>query len=1258
MIGKQTTLMLCVLGMAAWGGLAPFDAGATPNADTVMAETGLDRGLCVVLGWNNGEPALGLAETGAFLVHVLEPDTAVAAAARAVVDERGLGIDKIVVECAPLDALPHADNLIDIIVAGRGAGVSTDELLRVLRPGGKALTAREGKVGKWDVLTKPEPVGVDDWSHWEHGPDNNAVSTDTVIRAPYMTQWFGLPYYIAMPAITTAAGGRTFVAMGHIAHHVREEPWLNTILARNGYNGMELWRRRLPDGYLVHRSAFVATDDTFYMIQGDGRGCVMLDPQTGLEQGRIYLPETPGEWKWVALQDGVLYALIGRDPDAAETTVVRSQGSHWSWGELSRGYYEERVPWGFGDTILAYNLRRGKTAWTYESDALIDSRGMAMGGGKVYFYCPDARIGCLDAGKGKPVWANDDQRVRDLVEQAGRGLTSTPGFRSSCFCVYSPQALIYQAQTRQNVVALSPEDGRFLWQHEKTTNNPNALYLDGKIYIGIGPNGNTVEVDPVTGEILRDLDFAKQCCARLTATPDSMFCRGWPEGLQRYDRASGELFFNGALRPACNDGAIGANGLLYVGPWLCDCNLSLMGTQALCSAGDFSFQSEPIAGRLTRTDGPEVEPAASAASEKDWPAYRGGTDHGAGSSALLGGALAPLWTYASGTPFTPTAPVAAGKQIVFAGDDGNVRSLDAATGLPQWTLSTGAPVIQSPTLWNGRVYVGSGNGSVYCVDAASGRLLWRFRAAPVDRRIMVYGKLCSTWPVNTGVIVENGVAYAAAGIIDYDGTYVYALDAVTGEVKWENSTSGHLNQSMRKGVSAQGSLTIAGGTLWLSGGNVVSPAPFDLETGKYLGPIPESGGPAVMRGRELGVFRGQFFVRGGRLLYSALENVVSPGRFQIDRRMEDGLVFGTMNLSLGRIAPAWDNERLAFVPARGAPPACFDGSALAAYLGDPNATTVPGTLWSAKPVAGRDTVALAVAADAVVAAHATVQPYATLTPRWEVTALDRDTGAVVASQVLPGEALADGMAIDRRGRVLIALTDGRLACYGGQEVLEEFAASLVREADRNESNRDLAVRRLRDTLQTVHSEQGRDLLIATLAALGEDPFGPARAAGTITTWRLLGPVAWNTSNPVDKVCIGEPDVDITQAYTVDDQRLTWRRYTTIDPMGRVNLASIYGPHDWYAMYAYAEVTFPEDRDINLSIGTNDGFKCWFNGDEVGRFDAGRLYVPDQDVCPVHARKGINRILLKVTQEGGGWDLGVRLTDRSGNPIELPDIAPQ
>ena len=127
--------------------------------------------------------------------------------------------------------------------------------------GAEGIKAWSDALGSWLTLSKPPLKGVDEWRHWEHGPDNNPVSTDQVIRAPYLTQFLAGPRAIAMPAITTVAGGRTFLATGHIAHHRREWELINKLIARNGYNGVILWQRDLPKGFLAHSSAFVATRD-------------------------------------------------------------------------------------------------------------------------------------------------------------------------------------------------------------------------------------------------------------------------------------------------------------------------------------------------------------------------------------------------------------------------------------------------------------------------------------------------------------------------------------------------------------------------------------------------------------------------------------------------------------------------------------------------------------------------------------------------------------------------------------------------------------------------------------------------------------------------------------------------------------------------------------------------------------------------------------------------------------------------------------
>ena len=82
------------------------------------------------------------------------------------------------------------------------------------------------------------------------------------------------------------------------------------------------------------------------------------------------------------------------------------------------------------------------------------------------------------------------------------------------------------------------------------------------------------------------------------------------------------------------------------------------------------------------------------------------------------------------------------------------------------------------------------------MEAATGRLLWKFRVSPNDERIPVYGSLINRWPVAGGVVVDDDSVYAAAGIAHYDGTYVVKLDAKTGEIKAHNSSSGTLSDEV------------------------------------------------------------------------------------------------------------------------------------------------------------------------------------------------------------------------------------------------------------------------------------------------------------------------------------------------------------------------------------------------------------------------------------------------------------------------------
>ncbi len=124
---------------------------------------------------------------------------------------------------------------------------------------------------------------------------------------------------------------------------------------------------------------------------------------------------------------------------------------------------------------------------------------------------------------------------------------------------------------------------------------------------------------------------------------------------------------------------------------------------------------------------------------------RSADDLGLAWKAELGGRLSAL-------------TIADGRVFVSQIDAHTVHALAAG----RWSagcgiLSPGARVDSPPTYWNGRVLFGCSDGNVYCLRASDGELVWRFRAAPGDRRTMVFEQLESLWPVPGSVLVEDGV---------------------------------------------------------------------------------------------------------------------------------------------------------------------------------------------------------------------------------------------------------------------------------------------------------------------------------------------------------------------------------------------------------------------------------------------------------------------------------------------------------------------
>ncbi len=359
----------------------------------------------------------------------------------------------------------------------------------------------------------------------------------------------------------------------------------------------------------------------------------------------------------------------------------------------------------------------------------------------------------------------------------------------------------------------------------------------------------------------------------------------------------------------------------------------------------------------------------------DWPAYLANNQRTRSGIASVPQETALKWTWKPTSPIVPTAPVAAGGAVFFAGDDGLVRSIDAATGQLRWKADTAGSIFYPPAIDNGRAYVGSNDGRVYAFEAATGTPLWRFRAAPSDRKIPVYGQLASTWPVAGGVLVSDGTLYAAAGISHFDGTHVYALDAITGKTKWHNDSSGKLDPNVQNGVSLCGSLQLDGDALSFPGGNVYATATYDTRTGEC-------------RNKPAGVHTTRRIFLWPRSLWEPIEaDDLNTPRGQLRLRPARG----------GRSNP------LSFYPADTTKPLWTVN--VTAYAG--SAATANALLVLARPA---DT------------ANGQPAPYRLMAMKY------RD-GSTLWSHALPAAPVHYGLAVDAQGRVVVSLEDGQVLCF-------------------------------------------------------------------------------------------------------------------------------------------------------------------------------------------------------------------------------------
>jgi HEAT repeat protein len=149
-------------------------------------------------------------------------------------------------------------------------------------------------------------------------------------------------------------------------------------------------------------------------------------------------------------------------------------------------------------------------------------------------------------------------------------------------------------------------------------------------------------------------------------------------------------------------------------------------------------------------------------------------------------------------------------------------------------------------------------------------------------------------------------------------------------------------------------------------------------------------------------------------------------------------------------------------------------------------------------------------------------------------------------------------------------------------------------------------------------------------------WGPAYC----TQWVFAGPYQKDGAGHTDLFDVAFPPEDA-------DANVDWKPLN--GQRGRdMNLERV-AKQDNCCAYLRTQITSDEEQDVILSFGSDDGIKAWVNGKVVHANNATRGLTPDQDKVPVKLNKGVNALVVKVTNGGGQWAFSCGICAVEGGP---------
>ena len=438
----------------------PVSDGITgKTAGTILARSGIDRGLCLVVGLTDGRLAEALVAASRLRVIAVDSDREKVESVRKRLVKNGHYGRRLTIR--HLDSLDRLNlpgqwaNLIvseSLITTGR-LPTSAKEITTQLRPDGgvaclgqpagarSALTRKQlvewlgdqaasaqledgdtKSSGRWATWTRGPLAGSGDWSHLYGRADNTAFAGEQLAgvskSSDLAVQWVGRPGPRYQPdrngrkpsPLSTA--GRLFLQ------------GLHRLVAVDAFNGSILWSLEIPDleRFNMPRDCGNWCADRDFVYAAIRDRLWQIDAGTGRVVKQWAVPEPEGRtgpWDW---------GYIARTENRIIGTAVR-RATSWTnfWGGAGAGWYDARsgevTHKVCSDGLFSIDRKTGKVTWHYSNGVVLNTT-LSITGDRIYFVecrhetvigAPERRVGrpelwkkmflvAMDANSGSMLW--------------------------------------------------------------------------------------------------------------------------------------------------------------------------------------------------------------------------------------------------------------------------------------------------------------------------------------------------------------------------------------------------------------------------------------------------------------------------------------------------------------------------------------------------------------------------------------------------------------------------------------------------------------------------------------------------------------------------------------------------------------------------------------------------------------------------------------------------------------------------------------